>query len=411
MELLIADDIDMETVPESDQDRLREFVENGGGLLVVSGEHQVYHERKDLSTMDRMLPALVRPPETPDGISVVLVIDKSSSMEGRKIQLARLSASAVVDHLRPIDTIGILIFDNAYAWAATPRRATDKAGIKRLIAGIVPDGGTQIPTAVAEAYHRILTTQATYKHIVLLTDGISEEGDSLELAEDAAAHHVSISTIGLGQDVNRPYLQKLAEASGGQSYFLDDPARLRELLLKDIAKVQAKTAVETKVRAVPAVDAAWLKDIDFSHAPPLRGYVRYEPRAGGRVLLRLNAVRKDPLLIEWAYGLGHVAIFSSDAKSQWATDWLAWRGFDAFWTDVALSVVKGVQQASINVRLDENREELIADYAGARGCRRGTFISGLDASAVCWRGGGRGPDTKRGQRSAGLPGFGLCVPS
>ena len=57
--------------------------------------------------------------------------------------------------------------------------AEDRATIKRLIAGITPDGGTQIAPALTEAYRKILPVKATYKHIVLLTDGISEEGDSL----------------------------------------------------------------------------------------------------------------------------------------------------------------------------------------------------------------------------------------
>lgn len=365
-QLVIVNNIDMDGLSGREQSALGTFVEAGGGLLVVSGEHQTYHDRKELNAIDRVLPATVKPPQTPDGISVVLVIDKSSSMEGRKIQLARLSASAVVDHLRPVDTIGILIFDNAFSWVATPRLASDKPSIKRLIAGIVPDGGTQIPTAVEEAYRKILATKAAYKHIVLLTDGISEEGDSLALAEDAAAHQVTISTIGLGQDVNKTYLEKLADASGGQNYFLDDPSRLRELLLKDIEKVQAKTAVEVPVNVVKGDDGGLLKDVDLRHAPALHGYVRYEARPGARTLMTVNDHKRDPLLSEWGYGLGRVAVFSSDAKSRWAADWVSWRGFDAFWTDVALQLAKRGSEGRMDVRMDRDRSELVAEFRGAQ---------------------------------------------
>ena len=58
--------------------------------------------------------------------------------------------------------------------------------VRRLIAGIMPDGGTQIAPALNESYRRILPVNATYRHIVLLTDGISEEGDSLTLSRYAA---------------------------------------------------------------------------------------------------------------------------------------------------------------------------------------------------------------------------------
>ena len=76
-------------------------------------------------------------------------------MEGRKIELARLSAIGVVDHLRPMDLIGVLIFDNSYQWAVPIRRAEDKSLIKRLISGITPDGGTQIAPALTEAYRKV----------------------------------------------------------------------------------------------------------------------------------------------------------------------------------------------------------------------------------------------------------------
>ena len=75
---------------------------------------------------------------------MVLIIDKSSSMEGRKIELARLAAIGVVENLRPIDSVGVLIFDNSFQWAVPIRKAEDRATIKRLISGITPDGGTQI---------------------------------------------------------------------------------------------------------------------------------------------------------------------------------------------------------------------------------------------------------------------------
>src|ERR1700681_3164751 len=122
------------------------------------------------------------------------------------MELARLAAIGVIDNLRPIDQGGVLIFDNSFQWAVPIRRAEDRSLIKRLVAGITPDGGTQIAPALTEAYRKILPSKATFKHIVLLTDGISEDGDSMNLAKEAASERVTISTVGLGQDVNRAYL-------------------------------------------------------------------------------------------------------------------------------------------------------------------------------------------------------------
>ena len=135
------------------------------------------------------------------------------------MELAKLAAIGVVENLRPIDMVGVLIFDNSFHWAVPIRRAEERSLIKRVIAGITPDGGTQIAPALQEAYRRILPLNAVYKHIVLLTDGISEEGDSMTLARTAQEQQITISTVGLGQDVNRSYLEKVADLAHGQSIF------------------------------------------------------------------------------------------------------------------------------------------------------------------------------------------------
>ena len=224
-QLVIFNNWSMESVSAERKEALEQFVKQGGGLLWVAGERNVYVEKKgEEDPLERSLPAKLAPPRTPEGTCVVLIIDKSSSMEGKKMELARLAAIGVVENLRPVDSVGVLIFDNSFQWAVPIRKTEDRMLIKRLISGITPDGGTQIAPALSEAYRRIVPQHAVYKHIVLLTDGISEEGDSMSLSREALANHVTISTVGLGQDVNRAFLEKVATLAQGKAYFLNDPS-------------------------------------------------------------------------------------------------------------------------------------------------------------------------------------------
>ena len=55
---------------------------------------------------------------------------------------------------------------------------------------------------------------------------------------------VTISTVGLGQDVNRAYLEKIATFAGGKLYFLNEPAGLEQILLRDVMEHTGTTAVE-----------------------------------------------------------------------------------------------------------------------------------------------------------------------
>jgi len=361
-QLIVLNNPDLKAFSAAEKSRVEEYVKGGGGLLLIGGERQAYKDEKQMDALDRALPAKIAPPRTPEGTCVALIIDKSSSMEGRKIELARLSAIGVVDHLRPTDSIGVLIFDNSFQWAVPMRRAEDRSLIKRLISGITPDGGTQIAPALAEAYRRVLPSGATYKHIVLLTDGISEEGDSMDLAKEAAEHDVTISTVGLGQDVNRSYLEKVAAIAGGKSYFLNEPQGLEQILLKDVQDYTGSTAVERSLRPIVQQKAEVLKDTGIEDAPPLRGYVRFTAKPDAEAILSIDEQRKDPLYVRWQYGLGRAAIFTSDAKSRWAQEWVTWPGFDKFWINVSRDLLTHTDVSEAHAQFDPAENDVILTY-------------------------------------------------
>ena len=160
-----------------------------------------------------LLPANLAPPRTPESTVVVLVLDKSSSMEGRKMDLARQSAMGVVDNLREVDQVGVLAFDNTFEWAIPVRANDDPRRLKQTIAGIIADGGTQIAPALKEAYEQIQPRQAVYRHILLLTDG-EDTGErarteilrlaGIEQSELRARHDVVFAVRRCEVDYRRP---------------------------------------------------------------------------------------------------------------------------------------------------------------------------------------------------------------
>lgn len=360
-QLVVFNNWDAESVPLARKQAIEKFVQDGGGLLWIAGERNIYveNQRPD-DPLDHTLPAKLAPPRTPEGTCVILIIDKSSSMEGKKMDLARLAAVGVVENLRPIDQVGVLIFDNSFQWAVPIRRAEDRSLIKRLIAGITPDGGTQIAPALTEAYRKILFQNAIYKHILLLTDGISEEGDSLSLSREAANNRITISTVGLGQDVNRAYLEKIAALARGKSYFLNEPSGLEQIVLKDVQEHTGSTAVEKPAQITIAKPAEVLDGVGIDSAPPLRGYVRYITKPTADTIL--NVDDRDPLLVRWQYGLGRAIVFTSDAKSRWAAGWLAWSGFDRLWANIARDLLPRAQSSEAEAELDSSSEQLVVNY-------------------------------------------------
>ena len=365
-QLIIINNWDMESIPAASKAALEDYQQKGGGLIWIAGEHNTYVDKKGApeDPLERSLPAKLAPPRSPEGTAVVLIIDKSSSMEGRKIELARLAAIGVVENLRAIDSVGVLIFDNSFQWTVPIRKAEDRASIKRLISGITPDGGTQIAPALTEAYQRILPQTAVYKHIVLLTDGISEEGDSMALTKEAVANHVTISTVGLGQDVNRAFLEKVAGNAEGKSYFLNDPSGLEQILLRDVEEHTGVTAVEKTITPRVVKQAEILDGVGMENVPVLHGYVRFQPRPTSDVIL--TADRDDPLLVRWQYGLGRSAVFTSDAKNRWAANWVTWPGFDHLWANIFRDLLPHAPPSETTADFDRASHELVVDYRLSR---------------------------------------------
>jgi Mg-chelatase subunit ChlD len=360
-QIIVANNHDIEAWPAAAKTRVEEYVREGGGFALIAGENNIYVDHKeDDDPLNRMLPAKLAPPRTPEGTAVVLIVDKSSSMEGKKMELARLSAIGVVSNLRPIDQVGVLIFDNSFQWAVPMRKADNPALIKRLIAGITPDGGTQIAPALGEAFRNIRQIKAVYRHIVLLTDGISEEGDSLTTAREAANLNITISTVGLGQDVNRAYLEKVATTAKGKPYFVLELGNLEQLLLRDVMEHTGSSAVEKPLTPAVLRDVEILADTGMAKAPPLLGYLRFVAKPQAETILQLDG--KDPLLARWQYGLGRATVFASDAKARWAANWVDWPGFDRLWANLLRDLLPRAPETVARAEFDQANNEIVVDY-------------------------------------------------
>ena len=361
-DLVIANNHHLEGWPERRKERAAEFIRDGGGFLLIAGENSLYieHEEDDPDPLRDALPAELAPPRTPEGTAVVLILDKSSSMEGKKMELARQSAIGVVENLRPIDLVGVLVFDNSFQWTVPLRKNDDPEAIKQLITSIIADGGTQIAPALNEGFQRIQPAKAAYRHMLLLTDGISEEGDSIALAREAAKAKVTISTIGLGQDVNRAYLERVARTAEGEPHFLLDISALTQLVLRDVMEHTGSSVIEKDVRPEVVKQVEILDEVSLDEAGPLLGWVKFVAKPEAETILRVD--EEDPLLVRWQYGLGRAAVFASDAKDVWAGNWVEWAGFDTFWANVMRDLLPRSPKTEATARFDSAEGEIVVEY-------------------------------------------------
>lgn len=344
-----------------EQDAIEKYVFTGGGLIFIAGENNAQLAVDPKTPLEKLLPVSGDPPPPPEEpTALVLVLDKSRSMDGPKIAMVREAARASLATLRPIDKIGVIAFDETPQWVVPLTTASDTQRISSLINTIAADGGTRIYPAVEMAFEAIRAEHVTRRHIILLTDGVSPPGNLPQLEKSAAAEHVSISAIGVGNDVDRSLLEELAREARGKSYFLDDPTKIPQVISGETRDLQASTVEERSAKVVRVRPVEFIDGIDFTHAPHLLGFAKEKARTGSEIILRLDS--GEPLLVRWQYGLGRVVAFLSDAKPRWSADWVKWKGYGTLWPQMVRDVSHRDRTVRAGVRPGRDEGESVVYY-------------------------------------------------
>ena len=344
-----------------EQDAIDKYVFTGGGLIFIAGENNAQLAVDPKTPLEKLLPVSGDPPPPPEEpTALVLVLDKSRSMDGPKIAMVREAARASLTTLRPIDKIGVIAFDETPQWVVPVTTASDTQRISGLINTIAADGGTRIYPAVEMAFEAIRGEHVTRRHIILLTDGVSPPGNLPQLEKSAAAEHVTISTIGVGSDVDRSLLEELAREARGKSYFLDDPNKIPQVISGETRDLQASTVEERPVKVVRVRPVEFIDGIDFTHAPRLLGFAKEKAKPGSETILRLDS--GEPLLVRWQYGLGRVVSFLSDAKARWSADWVKWPAYGTLWPQMVRDVSHRDRTVRAGVRPGRDQGESVVYY-------------------------------------------------
>ena len=163
-------------------------------------------------------------------LNLSLVLDKSGSMQGKKIQNLREAAKLVVDRLGPQDTISVVAFSDRKYRIAESQPVTDKDSLKNGIDRIRDGGGTAISGGMSQGLAELdkATGPDRVSRMLLLTDGqtFGDEKQCKKLGKQAGDRGIVVNALGLGDDWNEDLLDDIAEASGGRTDFIDSPEKI-----------------------------------------------------------------------------------------------------------------------------------------------------------------------------------------
>ena len=194
---------------------------------------------------------------------VTIVLDRSGSMAGRKLEQAKAAALQVLEGLADGEGIQIIDYGNDVNRAFAQPVAKDKqtlAAARAYVDGIRPLGGTNIHDALLESL-RAPVMAGTLPLVLFLTDGLPTVGPSSEkelhaLVAAGNAHHRRVFCFGVGNDVNVPLLDRIAEATRAVTTYVQPDEDVEVKVARTFARLDHPVLAEPQLQAVSKPGAA-----------------------------------------------------------------------------------------------------------------------------------------------------------
>ena len=188
-------------------------------------------------------------------VNVAIVIDKSGSMNGAKIQKAKEAARMAVDRLTGRDIVSVVAFNHTVEVLLPATKVSEKAKIQSAIGRLSAGGRTALFAGVSKGAQEVrkFLDKTRVNRIILLSDGLANVGPSSPaqlgaLGSSLIKEGISVTTIGLGLGYNEDLMTQLARRSDGNHAFVKEPADLAKVFKYEFGDVLSVVAQEIEVK-------------------------------------------------------------------------------------------------------------------------------------------------------------------
>lgn len=205
--------------------------------------------------------AVTRGVDSSLAVAVVLALDVSGSMQGGALKQAKAAAGRFLQGLEPEDSVALLTFNDTVHLVQPFTQ--DRMAAAVAVNGLTAGGGTTLYQATAESVRLAAAADSSRRAVVLLSDGL-DNGSDLSRADaltTAETLSVPIFAIGLGADIDRDYLQELAQMSGGQFAETPSPEGLAQIYQEagELLRGQYILTLDASALALAESEAATLR--------------------------------------------------------------------------------------------------------------------------------------------------------
>ncbi len=397
-DLLVLSDVRASDVGAAALEAVASFVKDlGGGLWLLGGDRSLGPGGYAKTPIEEVSPVSfdLKQDRRRSSLAEVISIDYSGSMGARvgsftKLDLANEAAARSAMLLGPMDRLGVAHVDTTNAWTIPLGPVLDaKATAGKIKAVRVGGGGIYVDLALDEAYRALDAEVSNLKHLVLFADGDDAErlGGCRARVSAALTRGITTSVVALGHGKDITELEVLAKLGGGRYYLIEDATKLPAIFAQET--ILASRSAISEEAFVPSLGApgAAVRGVDFSGAPPLKGYVITIPK--GRASVHLTGPDGDPILATWSVGTGRVAVFTSDLKDRWGGAWTQFGGASRMVAQLARDIVRRPDDPQVRLESEVHdgqlsvRATVLGDDGRAESFRRlSVRIVGPDGKAL-----------------------------
>jgi Ca-activated chloride channel family protein len=218
---------------------------------LLKGSPQEVVVKIDLSAIDQQR----RLKRTPLNLAVVL--DRSGSMAGSKIEKARQAAMGLVDQLAPGDIFSFVTYDHRAEVIYSAQEVENKEALKSRIARVQPGGNTALYAGVELGAQEVSKHLSDHRinRIILLSDGLANVGPSMprelrHLGGTLAGRGIAVTTIGVGDDYNEDLMAGLAESSDANYYYVKDTEKLPGIFARELGELRTVAARRVRIEII-----------------------------------------------------------------------------------------------------------------------------------------------------------------
>lgn len=198
---------------------------------------------------------------TPDGIAtqlpklplnLCLVIDRSSSMRGDRLNQVKDAAGRIIDQLSQDDYFGLVVFNDRADVVVPAQRVANKADLKQAVARVEAAGGTEMANGMALALQEVQRPMLArgISRMLLLTDGrtYGDESRCVDIARRAQARNIGLTALGVGSEWNEDLLETMTARENSRAHYIASAGEIAQVFAEELKRMHSVFAQQVRLQ-------------------------------------------------------------------------------------------------------------------------------------------------------------------